>query len=124
MVGVEVADDDRLDVGRIDQPGQPRERALAEVEHAGSRLAWRSRYEAPVAPGRSVYAGPAPMTSSRIGLRVSPAGALSAGPDLRRCRIVALRRPWIGVGGDVPTFAGLPGLPGSRVPLSTRRPGP
>ena len=32
VIGVEVADDDRIDGRRIDQPGQPRERALAEVE--------------------------------------------------------------------------------------------
>ena len=73
-------------VGRIERVREPGERALAEVEEHARRHRSRSRYEAPVAPGRSVYAGPAPITSRCIaairfprtwGRAACPAGARS-----------------------------------------------
>ena len=32
MVGMEMADDDGVEQARVEQPGEPRERALAEIE--------------------------------------------------------------------------------------------
>ncbi len=38
VVGMEVADDDRVEVGRIEEPSQPGERAVAEVEQKARSL--------------------------------------------------------------------------------------
>ena len=125
MVGVEVADDDRLE-RRPDRPARPAA-GTSPGPRSSRRLEprLRSRYEAPVAPGRSVYAGPAPMTSSRI----EPIA-------VRRHGCVWLGRPavvpWFGVsvgrrrlGRRRRRLAGLSGpTPWISVSLRRRRPGP
>ena len=94
VVGMEVADDDRID-RRPDRSVRPAAgTSPGRGRGAGSHPASRSRYEAPVAPGRSVYAGPAPMTSSCIGAIRSPRtwewSAFPSGVRVDRCG----PRPW------------------------------
>ncbi len=109
VVGVEVADDDGLELGRIDQPGQPREGALPEVEHEirpcvtqqvrGPRGAW-------------------PIRVRRSGADDIKPHRPTGDPAGRCDRVRPARVPSSPFGGfdglgPPPEFVDLPGLPGS-----------
>ena len=101
MVRVQVADDDRIEVRRVEQPGEPGERALPEVEQEGA-LAVRQEVGRAGRPGAVRVRGPgaddredprpvslgAGATSGRTA--VADGEALEPG---RRAHLVAVAEP-------------------------------